>query len=335
MEARLLEKRIPTHHPRGRLELDHAGRRKIRAVGEQPMPLNETYPLAVTFIIGERASAGGVLVRTPIGTGFVLRFPSPHVESLGHEYIVTAAHIVESGEATWVRFRKQTGGVHDLPVERWSLHPTEDVALTPLRGHGQFGLHLRHIPGDVLIGNVADWAPALGDRVYFLGLLSQHEEMGERNIPMVRSGTIGALYERVPIKRPDETIAHIEAHLIDCRSYAGFSGSPCFVQRDEWHVVRTKDHPAGIPFKPLTFLLGLVSGHFDDWHETRLKGDLGMEPGSIESLINTGVGVVTPSERILETFRLDENLADRERVEREYLSSRHPGATLDVQAEEE
>lgn len=299
------------------------------------MPLDEAYPFAVTFIVGEQAAVGGAVVRTPIGTGFVLRLQSPNIKELGHEYIVTAAHIVEAGDETWVRFRKREGGVYDLSVGTWILHPTADVALTPLRGHGGYGLDLRHIPVDALVGSgaIGGWVPVLADRVYFLGLLSQHEEMGERNVPMVRSGTIGALYEqRVPIRRADGSIARIEAHLIDCRSYGGFSGSPCFVQREHYRFEKAEGTWIMFGHGHLTFLLGLVSGHFDDWQEARLKGDLGLEPGSIEAAINTGVGVVTPSEKILEALELEEVVRDRGRVEREFAERQEPGATIDEKA---
>lgn len=241
------------------------------------MPLDENYPFAVTFIVGEADAPGGARIRTPIGTGFVLRLESPNIRGLGHEYIVTAAHIVETGEPRWVRFRKRNGGVFDLPVDSWIFHPAADVALTPLRGHGGYGLDLRNIPVNNLIGSktIGDWVPLLADRVYFLGLLAQHEEMAERNVPMVRSGTIGAMYEqRVPVKRGDGTTAHVEAHLIDCRSYGGFSGSPCFVQREHYQLGKKDGTWIVFGHGHLTFLLGLVSAHFDDWQKARLKGDL-------------------------------------------------------------
>lgn len=302
------------------------------------MPLEETYPFAVTLIVGEQTGPGGVRVRQPIGTGFVLRMESPNIKGLGHEYIVTAAHDVETGEPRWVRFRKRDGGVYDLPVGSWIVHGTADVALTPLRGHGGYGLDLRHIPVEHLIGSktIGNWRPMLADRVYFLGLLAQHPEMADRNIPMVRSGTIGAMYEpRVPIKRADGSPLHVEAHLIDCRSYGGFSGSPCFVQR-EHYTLGWKDKRRWMVFGHghLTFLLGLVSAHLDDWQKARLKGDLGLEPGSVEAAINTGVGVVTPSEKILEALELEEVVRDRETAERNYNEREEPGATQDAEAQD-
>ncbi len=311
--------------------------RRIRAAGEPSMPLDETFPFAVTFIVGEQATVGGTSVRTPIGTGFVLRMQNPNIKGLGHEYIVTAAHIVEAGQETWVRFRKRGGGVHDLSVGRWILHPAADVALTPLRGHGGYGLDLRHIPVEVLVGSgaIGGWTPTLADRVYFLGLLSQHEEMGERNVPMVRSGIIGALYEqRVPMRRADGSITRIEAHLIDCRSYGGFSGSPCFVQREDYRFEKGQDRWIVFGHGHLTFLLGLVSAHFDDWQKARLTGDLGLEPGSVEAPMNTGVGVVTPSEKILEALNLEEIAKDREVIEREHLDRQGSAATQDEETKQ-
>ena len=304
------------------------------------MPLDDTFPLAVTFVVAERPT-NATQSRVPIGTGFVIRQPSEAVPGLGFEYVVTAAHVVESGEPTWVRFRTRDGGIYDLDAPDWVLHPTADVAAAPLRGHGDYGLHLLNIPVEALVGTEGvGWAPTLGDRVYFLGLLSRLEEMGARNIPMVRSGTLGALYqERVPLRWPDGARRHVVAHLLDCRSYEGFSGAPCFVQRDEWRLGTATHNETGATQPVLgqgsaTYLLGLVSGHFDDWRKARLVGDLGLEPGSVETEMNTGIGIVTPSEQILELLRLEEIAEDRERIEKEHLKREAEGGTLDAAAGE-
>jgi hypothetical protein len=73
--------------------------------------------------------------------------------------------------------------------------------------------------------------PRLGDVVYFVGLLANIKSMHVENVPMVRSGTLGRMFQRdVRIKWPDATIHSMVFHLIDCHSHQGFSGSPCYVQ---------------------------------------------------------------------------------------------------------
>src|SRR6266540_440909 len=139
--------------------------------------------------------------------------------------------------------------------------------------------------------------------------------MGERNIPMTRSGCVGALnVPNVPIG-PPENRRYVEAHLIDCRSYAGFSGSPCFVQRDMRRSPHYDDESGRVDTE--TALLGVVSGHFDMWGTARLTGDLPMEPGTVQVPVNTGVGVVTPAKAIKELMDMEELSEDRKRVEEE------------------
>jgi hypothetical protein len=173
-----------------------------------------------------------------------------------------------------------------------------------------------------------EWAPALGDRVYFLGLLALPGARGmtEKNVPMVRSGTIGAMYQDdLPVEWPDKSIRKFQAHLIDCRSYGGFSGSPCFFQRDRGFTgVREGKQRRG----QVTFLLGLISGHFDQFSSARIRGDLA-DAGSIEVPINSGVGIVTPVEKIVEVLRMEEFADEWERVEREHRERPEEGARLD------
>jgi hypothetical protein len=53
------------------------------------------------------------------------------------------------------------------------------------------------------------------------------------------------------------------------------------------------------------------------------------DPGSIEVPINTGVGIVTPVEKIVEVLEMEEFAGERERVERERKERPEEGATLD------
>jgi len=279
------------------------------------MPLTYDYLLAVTFIVAERETEDGERRPTPIGTGFVVSFPSVEVPGLRFEYVVTALHVVEAGAKTWARFRKQPrlGGVHDHPVE-WVHLPKSDVALAPLRGHGSHELHLKHIPAEMFLGPGTKPIGAFpGDRVYFLGLFDRLGSLGEQNVAMVRSGTLGAWeIERVPIGR-EENRRYITAHLIDCRSYAGFSGAPCFIQADG----QVGAHPESALGRSAseTYLLGMVNGHFDMWEKARMLGDLALEPGSIETEVNSGVGVVTPVRMIQEAYAMEELVEDRQKVE--------------------
>ncbi|MBK5229121.1 MAG: hypothetical protein JJE05_11510 [Actinobacteria bacterium] len=50
-----------------------------------------------------------------------------------------------------------------------------------------------------------------------------------------------------------------------------------------------------------TLLLGLISGHFDEWSTARTTGDI----FEVETAINSGVGIVTPVEAICEAIELE------------------------------
>jgi hypothetical protein len=79
--------------------------------------------------------------------------------------------------------------------------------------------------------------PVLGEDIYFVGLLAQIQGMGQANTPMVRTGTFGALYQQdvSMIGLPNTRIA-LQGHLMDCRSFGRFGGSPCFM-----HMARLTD----------------------------------------------------------------------------------------------
>lgn len=308
--------------------------RRIRAIGEPIVPLNDRYPLAVTFICAPRYQQETRAQKiVPIGTGFVLNCPIGD-SGLYVEYVVTASHVISGETQTYARFRTKTGGTTDFPAHEWFEHPSADVALSRLDSTAE--MHLLNIPVGLLMGNVQfSWVPELGDRVYFIGLLDLegYKDMAERNVPMVRSGTLGALYQDdVPIG-PAGAVRHVQAHLIDCRSYSGFSGSPCFVQRD----IDQGSGPGfrrGGPADNETVLLGLVSGHFDQWGHARLTGDLALEPGSVQVPLNSGVGVITPAEKIKEVLAMDDLEGERNRIERERQGRKEDGATLDKVGDE-
>ncbi len=170
---------------------------------------------------------------TPVGTAFLIGLPGEH--GAVFKYFVTAGHVVRS-DPRWIRLRRQDGQPpEDKLVGEWIHHPTADLAATPC------DLKTAHY-----IANWQDekhfcdkWPPGfpinLGERAYFMGLLTDVDSMAKRAVPMMRAATIGAMYvENVPVKdrRPDLTVyprMEPSAHLIDCYSRSGFSGAPVYV----------------------------------------------------------------------------------------------------------
>lgn len=291
------------------------GHKRLRALGSY-MALNDTVPKTVAFIIGRR-SKHGHSQPTPIGTGFFLGVRTPEEPQSTRAftlYLVTAAHVVRPEPATWVRLRRSDGTLEDIPIPQWEFHERDDVALAVMEldeAEQPYGIAVMPVPDFFQIG----YSPMLGDRVYFIGLFSPIPAMGEMNVPLVRSGTLAAwAQERVPMKMQDNTVVDYTAHLIDCRSYAGFSGSPCLVQFPREPGIGGVGRP-----DEATELIGLVSSHFDFKENATLTGEIAAL-GSVDVPVHLGVGVVTPAESIQELLDREDIVADRKEREREYLS---------------
>jgi hypothetical protein len=267
--------------------------RTVRCVGEV-VPLSEVN-VGVTVMIVAPAKDD---TRVPIGTGFVTAVALP-IPGKGFGYVVTAAHIARFAPSTFVRVTLASGGILDVAVPQWSFHDDgeTDVAVAPMTLDRSV---IRYVP--TVIDHDVDPSrppPRLGETVYFVGLLANIQAMHPANVPMVRSGTLGRLYqEGVRIRWPDGTIHTMVAHLIDSRAHRGFSGSPCYVQlepRGRTDITNNWD----------TYLLGLVTGHLD-------------EIGFDQSVMNTGVALVTPVEEIWHVLMREELVANRQRQIDEY-----------------
>jgi hypothetical protein len=270
------------------------------------MPLNDTFPRSVAFVVGWRTDPEGIRQQSAIGTAFFVAVPAT-TGNHGWIYVVTAAHVVEFERETWVRVRTKDGSLGLVAVPEWTQHATADVAVAYVNVAN--ALDITWIPMSSFL-DVWPNRPTLGDQVYFIGLLEFADSMVEENVPMVRSGTLGRMYqERVALRHGDKRTTRHQAHLIDCRSYAGFSGSPCFVQfQGHQRPGQSGVFVGGVSLVPETVCLGLISGHWDDLAQAEVGEDLASDPVArgIQVRINTGVGIVTPVEKIRECLMDDE-----------------------------
>jgi hypothetical protein len=285
-------------------------------VGEPEVPLNDDYPKAIAFVVGDRM-VDGVLRSAVRGTAFIVSVAAETIPGARFPYVVTSAHVVRPLIQSAVRLNLKVGGVRDLPVPEWVFHPTEDVAIAPMQVSSEYDV--RSIPDSAFADTWATPLP-LGGVVYFLGLLQNMTEMHSRNIPMVRSGSLGARYQaNVPVEIAPATTITMTAHLIDCRSYGGFSGSPCFVQFEGKRMRADEPNRKVVEIGTATLLLGVVAGHFDLYTLANLKG--GGPEFSVP--INSGVGVVVPVETIREVLMSEDLVFDRR--QREEAIKREPG----------
>lgn len=274
-------------------------------------------PAAVnaTFLLTRPIENEGETSYQPFATGFMVGIPSQVRPDLHYSYVVTAAHVARPVPNVHIRLRLPIGTTVEYPVDQsdWEFHPTQDVAVAPLSGPFLSASAHMQIPEALLRRPKETREPVVGDDVNFIGLLRNVPVLADSAIPLVRSGTIGALavdgVELLVTKHPRTTF-RTTSHLIDCRAYGGMSGAPCFYSyRDGWN------DSGGYTIGDRYRMLGLISGHFDDWEPAQTPVDFGHE---IKSPVNTGVGVVTPIEYVLETLYTDELVELRKKWEGVY-----------------
>ncbi|MBK5229120.1 MAG: hypothetical protein JJE05_11505 [Actinobacteria bacterium] len=149
----------------------------------------------MVFIVGEIPDENGNKAKRPVGTGFIVGYPSLSDPTRSTVYVVTSAHGLCSDGKWWIRVKAADGGTQDIDVAEWFFHPTEDVAVTsvPLPVDAPWRKIDLAVFYDKWTNDNA--RPNLGDTVYFIGLLAHLPAMAEANIPMVRSGTLGRLYQ--------------------------------------------------------------------------------------------------------------------------------------------
>jgi Trypsin-like peptidase domain len=234
-----------------------------------------------------------------LGSGFLITVKSANIRYARYGYIVTARHVVANAleEIEVETGDPSTVGVLHEPVKVSSFRqplPGVDLAIAPFpagqRGHIAIELEQHLSPGGLV------HAPILGAHIYYIGVFQPLDRM------MARSGTIGAINQHIP-NYEDSPV-----HLVDCRSYNGFSGSPCFVE-----VVLSTDRPNDAPYLPLNqnlhmqmtslayfqVLCGMFVSHFSD----------DVSAGGVTS--RYGVGVMVRSDEIRQALMTPEATAER------------------------
>jgi hypothetical protein len=176
----------------------------------------------VARIIGDVADRKSKLGyrRGPIGTGFLLCIRSETHPSVQWGYIVTAHHVLDDQSKVEVQLSDPFGNgtLYDpIPITDWRQSvPKLDLALAPLLG-SRAPVSALEVETNLLNPKAVD--VALGGVVHYIGILAPLDRV------MVRTGAFGAVHQE-GLEHPGGYV--YPAHLVDCRSYGGFSGSPCF-----------------------------------------------------------------------------------------------------------
>jgi hypothetical protein len=228
-------------------------------------------------------------------------------EETTNNFLVTARHVVEGIRSkgldeVYIRVNTSTGDSAWVasPISEWRFHPTDssiDVAVYR-SGPNSTVDHLiisttKFSTEETLRENAVD----VGDEVFVVGLFKHHHGH-RRNIPIVRVGNLAAMADE---KVMTESFGPIDAHLIEARSIGGLSGSPVFLNLGiVRHLQNTFQHSNS---GPIHFLFGLVHGHYDV--QASQVDDAEEDSGQAlsTSRINTGIAIVVPIEKVLETMK--------------------------------
>lgn len=288
------------------------------------MTLNATTMYCAVRLIGDQSARDPDTgkqtqpKRAPIGTGFVVTVPSETFENVEYPYLLTAHHVIAGQTATEAQPPNplDEGSLYEpVRVKKWH-QPLDgvDLALAPFEKGVDQPYDVRAIPtSSRMLPNALIHKPPLGATIFYVGLLAPD------NRPMARSGTIGALDQSG--LRFKEGYSY-PAHLVDCRSYGGFSGSPCFLDLPLPCLTPLSVQPP-IPDLPPEVVVGnmahvaLLCGMFTS-HRT--------DEGAAENIENTvsryGVGVMLRSQEIQEALMTNELTEQRLERDREIGAAR-------------
>jgi hypothetical protein len=279
------------------------------------MALSPSMMRAAVQIIGDRPDDRTILRtwRGAIGSGFLVGVPSAEHPGLRYCYVVTAHHVLDDQLHIEVRVpNPRTNGEFHPPVtvSDWRQPILKlDLALAPFPALGM------NVSGLAIEDNVMppNLMPTLGGTVFYIGLFDP------LNRSMARSGTIGALDQ--------EGLEHdgdyeYMAHLVDCRSYEGFSGSPCF-STAFFPILEPTEPPVPLDgpegrygsVTNVSLLCGIFTQHVDT-------------KGHRDAVTRYGVGVMLPSDYIWEVFMSDEMKKEREDWDRSQTAGKPRGPGL-------
>jgi hypothetical protein len=240
---------------------------------------------------------------TSLGSGFLVTVPSETLPKHRWGYLVTAHHVIRGQTEISVQIPDAFGDgalYEPIRVSDWRQPlPGVDLALAPIPEHPDRAYQALQIEKHFLQDDPPSPYLRLGAPVHYIGILVPLDR------PMVRSGAIGAVHQ--------QGIAHRDgyvypAHLVDCRSYAGFSGSPCFLDVP-FAALRptqpeTRDEPPeGFPPLGATYHLAILCGMF-----TQHLDDGGTQTGVVSRY---GVGVMLRTNEIQEALMTDDNRKER------------------------
>jgi hypothetical protein len=265
-------------------------------------------------------TTGTIKRDVPIGTGLAALFKGD-AENF-YPYVITADHVLpkKPESCTFVMSHPDGEPRTVSAKEWWRPFMSVDLAIGSLDPEEVYDQQLVAIEIEQqsfppsFISTIG-----LGSVVHYVGLLAPMD------VPMLRTGSLGNLYQSVggtkkyPWRYP--------AHLIDCRSYGGFSGSPVYIEIDfpviepgEMSPELARMVPEKVRSRPVNRIIqinplfGMLTAHLDD-DEFNATDE---EEGNDFALASRhGVGIVLPIEIILQGLDCKKLRMDRKRQDEE------------------
>jgi hypothetical protein len=302
----------------------------------------------------ERGQLGQSVVFLGYRTGETLKFAGtaffvavPISRLYASPYLVTTAHTIKeittrtTDAVVYVRAnRKDMSGVElkQLPLKAWRFHEDDrvDVAAVPV-SHDIFrDCDVRALDADYTVRTRdpnEHWAfqwLSPGTEIQMIGLFTEH--YGKYlNVPIVRAGIIASCPPD-PVKT---RVGMAHAYLADIVSIGGHSGSPVFTHdadTADLFYSGTDNRSPILVYDENTFLVGLMQGHWREASDpTMLNEDAPFEAtqdvewDTDRERRHTGISIIIPSDRILETLNQREFVEMREtEKQRLELDARHP-----------
>ena len=248
------------------------------------------------------------------GSGFWVGMPVEATEPQAYAvYAVTNRHIIENGSAV-VRLSTQDGQIAILPTVQkdWAFHPDGDdlAVFSPVLDrfdmrNCKINFVRRERIVDRKVLDVIDIGP--GDDVFAVGRFINHEGR-QRNLPTARFGCIGQMAWE-PVQQDSGFMQ--DSFLIEARSIGGYSGSPVFFHRANFHpyAQRVIQRPTYGPW-----LVAVNWGHINDW--SPVCGSNGKpvnreRPRDMHVRINTGMMAAVPAWKLAELLDSEELSSER------------------------
>jgi len=256
------------------------------------------------------------ITQQPIGTGFIIGYPTSEDGKNFIPIIVTAKHVIGDNNTILGRFSTKEGEVtafvkYDIKNlkqnnDYWEHPSDEGVDISAFRTLHFSQADYNPLPLDLIatkdIFNELEICET--DRIIFPSMLINFMGLS-KNYPVVRNGTIALIpKEKVPLKYKvgsKEIITKQEVILVDATSIPGASGSPIFLWPGP-RIVNGSFKVGGT--KPL--LIGIMHGFYPAWPQEIIE--LETTEAKLMYQENSGVAIIFPSWKLNDIFRQEKFL---------------------------